>query len=430
MELTDTQAPPPRSDVLQLADVSAADVVIGIPTYNHEECICQTLQAVQAGCAAYFTDAKCAIVHVDGGSSDRTVERAAELSSGAAPIVQMAYPLDRLDRLSGPYRGVPAKGSAVRAVFNAGRRLGAKVCAIADADVERFAPGWLDALIRPVLARDYDFVAPLYSRHKFAGAVNNGIAYPMIRALYGKRVRYPMGGDFACSMHFVDRRLAEEAWDGEMVKSSVDLWLTTRAIADGARICQASLGAKRDTWKDPGADASGALAQVLSALFQGAEQWASVWQKVRGSEPVTQFGTAELVEDTPVSVDVQRGIDSFRLGQKHLQEIWRLVLPPGTLLELHKLAALPESKFRLADTVWARIIFDFSQAYHQRTISREHLLAAFTPLFSGWVSSFVAETQEADAAEFEQRLEQLCLSFEGEKPYVISRWRWPDRFIP
>ena len=242
---------------MQLADVGAADVVIGIPTYNHEESICQTLQAVQAGCAAFFGDARCAIVHVDGGSGDRTVERAAGLSGGEAPIVQMAYPLDTIDKLLGPYRGVPAKVSAVRAVFSAARRLGAKVCAIADAEVERLAPGWLDALVRPVLARDYDFVAPYYSRHKFAGFVNNGIAYPMVRALYGKRMRYPMGGEFACSMNFVERRLGEESWDAEMVKSAVDLWLSTRAIADGSRICQASLGAKRDTWKDPGADASG-----------------------------------------------------------------------------------------------------------------------------------------------------------------------------
>jgi len=49
MEMTDVAAPPQRHEALQLAEVSAADVVIGIPTYNHEESICQTLQAVQAG---------------------------------------------------------------------------------------------------------------------------------------------------------------------------------------------------------------------------------------------------------------------------------------------------------------------------------------------------------------------------------------------
>ena len=33
-------------------------------------------------------------------------------------------------------------------------------------------------------------------------------------------------------------------------------------------------------------------------------------------------------------------------------------------------------------------------------------------------------------AKVEARVEQLCLRYETEKPYLISRWRWPDRFSP
>jgi hypothetical protein len=35
---------------------------------------------------------------------------------------------------------------------------------------------------------------------------------------------------------------------------------------------------------------------------------------------------------------------------------------------------------------------------------------------------------EADAAAGDARLERLCLAFEAEKPYLIARWRWPERF--
>jgi hypothetical protein len=41
-----------------------------------------------------------------------------------------------------------------------------------------------------------------------------------------------------------------------------------------------------------------------------------------------------------------------------------------------------------------------------------------------------AEMGDAGAVRLEDRLEQLCLQFEAEKPYLISRWRWPDRFNP
>jgi glucosylglycerate synthase len=30
----------------------------------------------------------------------------------------------------------------------------------------------------------------------------------------------------------------------------------------------------------------------------------------------------------------------------------------------------------------------------------------------------------------EQRLERLSAAYESEKAYLVSRWRWPDRFNP
>ena len=239
-----------------------------------------------------------------------------------------------------------------------------------------------------------------------------------------------MGGDFGCSMNFIDRSLSQTAWDTEPVKSSIDLWLATRAMADGSRLGQATVGVKHQTWKESGADAAEPLAKVLAALFEGATRWQAVWQKVRGSEPVQTYGFVEAVDDTPVPVSVKRGIESFRLAQRHLDEIWKFVLPPRTLLELKKLATFAEPEFRVPDDIWARIVYDFVIAYHLRTLSRDHVLSAFAPLFAAWLASFVSELQDATLAESEERLDRMCLRFESEKPYLISRWRWPDRFSP
>jgi hypothetical protein len=57
-------------------------------------------------------------------------------------------------------------------------------------------------------------------------------------------------------------------------------------------------------------------------------------------------------------------------------------------------------------------------------------LAAFTPLFWAWIASFVQQVATLDAQQVENRIEALCVQFEAEKPYLISRWRWPDRFTP
>ena len=58
---------------------------------------------------------------------------------------------------------------------------------------------WIELLAGPVLKGGYDYVAPLYARYKYDGTITNSIVYPLTRALYGQRIRQPIGGDFGFS---------------------------------------------------------------------------------------------------------------------------------------------------------------------------------------------------------------------------------------
>ena len=84
----------------------------------------------------------------------------------------------------------------------------------------------------------------------------------------------------------------------------------------------------------------------------------------------------------------------------------------------------------MADELWARSVYDFALAHRLRTISRDHLLRAVTPLYLGWVASYALEMENASARAAEQRFERLGQAFEANKGYLVSRWRWPDRFNP
>ena len=42
-------------------------------------------------------------------------------------------------------------------------------------------------------------MAPLYARYKYDGTITNTVTYPLTRALYGHRIRQPIGGDFGVS---------------------------------------------------------------------------------------------------------------------------------------------------------------------------------------------------------------------------------------
>src|SRR5262249_26004979 len=160
---------------------------------------------------------------------------------------------------------------------------------------------------------------------------------------------------------------------------------------------------------DGQSDLSDILAAVLSQVFEQMDRTAGFWQKVRGSTDTEWFGPVLPITDDEASnpAAVASMIESFRLGCRDLHDLWSMFLPPATLLELRKLSARPEQDFVFRDDVWARTVYDFALGYHLRSIGRDHLVRAATPLYLGWVASFVREMQPAPAATAERRLEQL-----------------------
>ena len=122
-------------------------------------------------------------------------------------------------------------------------------------------------LLRPILMADFDFVAPYYHRHKYDGTITNSIVYPLTRALYGLRVRQPIGGEFGISKRLVARYLERDDWETDVARYGIDIWMTTIAIAEGYRVCQSFLGAKLHDAKDPGSDLSAMLHQVVGSVF-------------------------------------------------------------------------------------------------------------------------------------------------------------------
>ena len=83
----------------------------------------------------------------------------------------------------------------------------------------------------------------------------------------------------------------------------------------------------------------------------------------------------------------------------------------------------------MPDELWVKIVYDFALAHRLRTLSRDHLLRSLTPLYLGWVASYAHDLNSVGISP-ERRLEQLSLAYESGKSYLVSRWRWPDRFNP
>ena len=405
----------------RIDEVGPADILIGIPSYNNSKTIHHVVQAVSAGLAKYFPDAKAVLINSDGGSLDGTPERVAESSLDLQSIL-ISHRINPLHKISTPYHGIPGKGSAFRMIFETAKALKVKACAVVDADLRSITPEWIELLLRPILKEGYDYVAPYYLRHKYDGTITNSIIYPLTRALYGQRLRQPIGGEFGFTGELADYFLSKDVWESDVARYGIDIWMTVTAITRGARICQAYLGAKIHDPKDPAADLSAMLAQVVGSFFSLMEEHAENWKSVKESKPVPLFGFQYEVGLEPIRVNVDRMLKAARLGLTEFLPLWEGVLSDESLEELRVLEGADEERFLISDELWVRLIYEFALASHRKVMTLEHLLKSLTPLYLGRVASFIAMTQDSTREEVEEKIETLSRLFEREKPYLIERW--------
>ena len=406
----------------QIREIAQADILVGVPSFNNASTIGHVVKAVIAGLAKYFPDARAVLVNSDGGSTDGTPDMVAKASVDLG-VMFITDQQSFLHRIITPYKGISGKGSAFRTIFGVARRLDVKACAVVDADLRSITPEWINLLLRPVLNRGFDFVAPYYLRHKYDGTITNSIVYPLTRALYGVQIRQPIGGDFGFSGELAGHYMDQHVWESDVAGFGIDIWMTTEAVASGARVCQSFLGAKIHNPKDPAADLSVMLAQVIGAIFSLMEVHQQVWIPLQGStKPIPMFGFQYEVGVEPVNVNVDRMIASLRQGLADLRSIWEVMLAPETLRALSITEDMPAHSFHIPDEVWARTVYDCALAFHRQVLNREHLLKAMTPLYLGRTASFVVETQGLTTRETEDRIEQLGQVFEKLKPYLVERW--------
>ena len=319
---------------------------------------------------------------------------------------------------------------ACQSVFAVAGKLNARGCCVIASKLESVTPDSVWQLAQPLFDGEADLVLPHFARRKFDGLLNNSIIAPLMRALYGKRVNNPMGPDFAASQRLIQTMLVTKAGANAAVGRRHPLAaLTPTALCENLRIKEVHCGARTYPPID-WTSISSLLVDVLSPVFLDMERNAPCWQRSRISSAVQAIGEPRVAGADPAIVDTDRMVESFQLGNRELQEIWGLVLPPSILFELRKLARLPVEQFRMPDDLWVKIVYDFALAHRLRTISRDHLLKSMTPLYLGWVASYAQDLKASGATTPNGRLERLSLAYEVGKSYLVSRWRWPDRFNP
>jgi glycosyltransferase involved in cell wall biosynthesis len=403
-----------RPIVINPDNIREADLIVGIPSYNEADTIAVPTDTAARGLTEFFPNARSVIVNVDNNSPDDT--RSAFLDTPTkVPKVYISTP-----------DGMRGKGNNFRNLFKAAVELNAKAVAVVDADLQSITPQWIQFLLEPMMGR-YDYVTPIYLRHKYDGTITNHIAYPMIRTLGGIRVRQPIGGDFGFSGRLARAFLAEKLWTDRIAHFGIDIWMTTIAVARQFNVCQAFLGTpKIHRPKDPAADLAPMFKEVVSTLFDLIVEFEYLWKYIGVSRPSTIFGFGLGADEQPpeVNVDIETLFNSFRAGSEEHLDTWRSVIPPAEFNQVMRLLEIGKSEgFVYDSSLWARIVFSFAVAYKNASEDeRERLMEALIPFYHSRVLSFVNKTKNHSAREAEEYLENIQRIFEGEKYYLIERW--------
>jgi len=383
--------------------------VVSIPSYKEAETIAYATLQVGEGLTRYFAGARAVVINCDNNSPDRTKEVFLKTPTHVPKIYISTPP------------GVRGKGNNLRNLFRKAVELQAKAIVVVDADVQTLTPEWIKRLGEP-LFKGFAFVTPLYVQHKFGGQLNHEIAYPLIRALFGRRVRQPIGGDFGLSGELACAYEQSPLWNEGVAGFGIGVWMTILALNRGALVCQAFAGKPKihRPWESDGP----VFRQVVGTLFSLVPRLNASWIRVKHSRPTPVFGFQPGEPEAPpkVAIDSDRLFSRFHEGLPSYGEVWEQVLSPEVFGKLLETCEMENSVFDFPTDLWARILFDSAVSYRDRVCDLDLLIDSLLPLYFGKTFAFAKKTSRLSARQAEEAIEEDCTVFEMTKPYLVQRW--------
>jgi glucosylglycerate synthase len=398
----------------QLMSVGEVDLLVGILAHRSADTVRRAAHYVEKSLQQNFVRQRVAIISVDGGVvEDASSDGSGDGQAGMSLPSKGLSSLRTIHRVTAGFNGAPSPGLALRAILSSADLLRAKACAVVSPATSSTSPEWVANLLRPAFRDNFDFVAPLYSRHKFKGLLARNLLYPMTRALFGRRIRELYSDEWAFSNRLGTFCVNEDVWHEEPVRSRPEAWMGISALTSDFRCCQVYLGEKPPPPDGAGPDLVEVLRQTVGSLFWLLETHQQAWMERNGSEPVPTFGPDHAVTAEPVELDRTRMFEMFQTGVKELGPILGSILSPETLASIQGIATLDQQSFRFGPELWVTMLYEFAASYHHSVINRDHLVQALVPLYRGKIYSFLTEFSEASAADMEAVSENLCLELNG-----------------
>ena len=378
------------------SSIKKAKIVVGIPSFNEADSIAYVVKKVDEGLEKYFKNYQKVIINSDNNSPDGTGQVFLQTKT-KTPKIYIS-----------PSSTICGKGNSLFNFFLKIKELNAEMAMTVDADLKSITPEWVKCLLGSV-EKGYDFITPLYYRHKFDASITNHLCFPLIYGLLGYNIRQPIGGDFGFSKRMVDFWLSEE-WEEEVKNFGVDIFMTVLAIKSGFSIGQVNLGAKIHKPSAPKLDVM--FLEVAATLFRLLTENKNLWQrKIKLKTP-------------PLVCEVKNGagFQNLHLDYKEIEkkaisqfEVYYKFVKPyfsqKTQAILEKMF-FEDKSLKINPVFWAEIVYEIFYIYQKHSNeNKDEILKLLRALYFGRMASFVKENSISSQEESERKILEQAKEF-------------------
>jgi len=364
--------------------VTQAEIVVVIPSYREADSIAYPTKVAAEGLARHFSGRSGVIVNADNASPDDT-EGVFLSTETVVPKIHITTP-----------ENTPGKGWNFLNAFRKAYALGARAVVCVDADLLSITPEWIQYMAAPILEEGYDYLAPLYARHKYDGTITNNICYPLIYGIFGRNIRQPIGGDFALSARLA-RQITSVPWHRTTHEYGVDVFMTMQALLGDFRVGQVGLGSKVHK---PSAPKLGPMfIQVVSTALLTVVDTFERWKSITSVREAPVFGLKDLGPAQELTVDRDLIRSNAREGFQQTSDTLKQYLRPEVFARVEEAFAAEDGP-RIDTDLWVDVLFDVIAVFRDCD-ERAKLVESMRGLYWGRVFSFMNDTWELSSAESE-----------------------------
>ena len=380
------------------------DLIVGIPSYNEADNISFVVEQVSKGLTKYFPNLNTIIVNVDNNSNDGTKQVFLN-SKSEVPLKYISTP-----------KGVTGKGNNFRNLFKFMVKSGAKAAIVVDADLTSITPEWIKKLGEP-LFKGYDYVIPLYTRHKYDGTITNNVCYPLIYGLVCKNIRQPIAGDFAFSRNLCKYYLKKK-WNNTTYHYGIDIFMTLNAVFGNFKITQTCLG---DKIHKPSAPKLGKMfIEVINTLFSEILKNKNKWKDVKSIENLGLTGKERLGQGQELKIDgsiiKQTALAEYEQHKKNIKKL----LTPEIFTKID--TTFSNEELNIDSELWAKIVYDLLFSYNS---NRKYLtiIRAMKSLYFARFYSFMQTAGKLNNLEAEEKFKEQAKIFRKLKPSFLNQFK-------